>query len=142
MIPIDDLYRLPGDRPDRDTVLESGWLIEAVELPPPVEGARVAYRKVRERASFAFGLASLAVSIVVDGDRVADVRLALGAVAPKPWRARTAEDVLLGGPLTEESVMSAIDAELAIAAPLPDNAFKVPLVRRLVVGTVIGMVGR
>jgi xanthine dehydrogenase YagS FAD-binding subunit len=142
VIPIDDLYRLPADRPDRDTVLEPGWLIEAVEVPPPVKGARVAYRKVRERASFAFGLASLAASVVVDGDRTADVRLALGAVAPKPWRARTAEAALVDGPLTEETVISAIDAELAAAMPLPDNAFKVPLVRRLVVSTVIGMVGQ
>ena len=78
----------------------------------------------------------------MDGDRTADIRLALGAVAPKPWRARTAEAALVGGPLTEETVMSAIDAELAAATPLPDNAYKVPLVRRLVVGTVIGMVRR
>ena len=142
IIPIDDFYRLPGDRPDRDTVLERGWLIEAVEVPPAAEGARVAYRKVRERASFAFGLASLAASLVTDGDRAVDVRLALGAVAPKPWRARIAEAALVGGPLTDETVASAIDAELAVATPLPGNAFKVPLVRRLVVGTVTGMVGR
>jgi xanthine dehydrogenase YagS FAD-binding subunit len=141
-IAIDDLYRLPGDRPDRDTVLEPGWLIEAVEVPAPLPGATVAYRKVRERASFAFGLASLAALVVLDDERVADVRLGLGAIAQKPWRARAAEAALIGQPLTAATVTAAIDAELAAATPLPDNAFKVPLVRRLVVGTLTAMVER
>jgi xanthine dehydrogenase YagS FAD-binding subunit len=128
-----ELYRLPGDRPDRETTLERGDLITAVELPALGFAGRSAYRKVRDRASYAFGVASVAVALDVADGVIRDVRLAIGAVAPVPWRARAAEQVLAGRPATAEWFGRAADAELAGAAPLPDNAFKVTLVRNLVV---------
>jgi xanthine dehydrogenase YagS FAD-binding subunit len=141
MIPLGELYRLPGDRPDRETTLEHGDLITAVELPAPGYAARSAYRKVRDRASYAFGVASVAAALDVAGGVVRDARIALGAVAPVPWRARTAERVLAGRPATAEWFGRAADAELAAAAPLPDNAFKVTLVRNIVVRMLCELAG-
>ena len=133
IIPIEDFYRLPGDEPQRDTVLEPGDLITAVEVPPLGMPSR--YRKVRERASFAFALVSIAAALDVDGGVVRDVRLALGGVAHKPWRAWRAEEVLRGAPATDESFRRAADAELEAAEPLRDNGYKVPLARNLIVRT-------
>ncbi len=130
---IADLYRLPGAEPGRETTLRRADLITAVELPPPGPGIPSAYRKVRDRASFAFGVASVAAALDVADGVVRDVRLALGAVAPVPWRARRAEQELRGQPATEQSFLAAADVELGAAAPLRDNGFKVPLVRNLVV---------
>ncbi|POX37040.1 molybdopterin dehydrogenase [Streptomyces sp. Ru73] len=132
-LPVTELHRLPGDAPDRDTVLEHGELITAVELPPPAPGARSAYRKARERASYAFALASAAADLRVGDGTVQHVRLAFGALAAKPWRARTAEAALLGEPATAESFGRAVDRELAAAEPLRDNGYKVPLARGLAV---------
>ena len=132
-LPLGGLYRLPGGRPDRETTLERGDLITAVELPGLGFAARSAYRKVRDRASYAFGVASVAAALDVSGGVVRDARLALGAVAPVPWRARAAERVLAGRPATAEWFGRAADAELAAAAPLRDNAFKLTLVRNVVV---------
>ncbi|MGI5466903.1 FAD binding domain-containing protein [Streptomyces sp. CA-132043] len=132
-LPVAELHRLPGDAPDRDTVLEHGELITAVELPPPAPAARSAYRKARERASYAFALASAAADLRVSDGTVQHVRLAFGALAAKPWRARAAEAALLGGPATEESFGRAVDQELAAAEPLRDNGYKIPLARRLAV---------
>ncbi|TYK52879.1 FAD binding domain-containing protein [Actinomadura decatromicini] len=133
VVPIEDFYRLPGDAPERDTVLEPGDLITAVEVPPPGMPSR--YRKVRERASFAFALVSIAASLDVVGGLVRDVRLALGGVAHKPWRARRAEEELRGALATPDAFRRAADAELAEAEPLRDNAYKVPLARNLIVQT-------
>ncbi len=130
-----DLHRLPGDEPQHDTVLGHGELIVAVELPPPSPAGLSAYRKVRDRASFSFALASVAALLTFEDGRVGDVRLGLGGVAHVPWRARIAEDALRGGPVSEDAFARAIDAELSVAEPLPDNAYKLPLVRRLVVRT-------
>jgi xanthine dehydrogenase YagS FAD-binding subunit len=132
-IPIEDLYRLPGDEPQRDTTLEPGDLVTAVEVP--VLGVPSRYRKVRERASFAFALVSIAAALDVGDGRVRDVRLALGGVAHKPWRARRAEEALRGAEATEESFLRAAEAELEAAEPLRDNAYKVPLARNLIVRT-------
>ncbi|NDU77529.1 xanthine dehydrogenase family protein subunit M [Actinomadura sp. DSM 109109] len=132
-VSIEDLYRLPGDEPQRDTTLEPGDLITALEVPAP--GAPSRYRKVRERASFAFALVSVAAALDVAGGRVRDVRLALGGVAHKPWRARRAEEALRGAEATEESFRRAAEAELEAAEPLRDNAYKVPLARNLIVRT-------
>jgi xanthine dehydrogenase YagS FAD-binding subunit len=132
-IPLTGFYRLPGDEPDRETTLERGDLITAVELPALGYAARSAYRKVRDRASYAFGVASVAAALDVAGAVVLGARLALGAVAPVPWRARRAEQILTGRPATAEWFGRAVDAELAEAAPLRDNAFKVTLVRNIVV---------
>jgi xanthine dehydrogenase YagS FAD-binding subunit len=138
-VPIVGFHRLPGDAPDRDTVLEPGELITAVDLPPPRPGARARYRKVRDRASFAFALVSVAVVVVAEGGSVHDVRIALGGVAHAPWRARRAEAVVAGGPASEAAFRAAADAELAAADPLPGNAFKVPLARNLIVRTLLDL---
>ncbi|GAA2162304.1 xanthine dehydrogenase family protein subunit M [Actinomadura napierensis] len=132
-IPIADLHRLPGNEPQRDTNLENGDLITAVEVPPLDIPSR--YRKVRERASFAFALVSIAVALDVEGGTVRDVRIALGGVAHKPWRARRAEETLRGAPAIAEEFQRAAEAELDLAEPLRDNAYKVPLARNLIVRT-------
>jgi xanthine dehydrogenase YagS FAD-binding subunit len=132
-IPLVDLHRLPDDHPERDTVLEHGELITAIDLPPLGFATNSRYRKVRDRASYAFALVSIAAALdVVDG-AVRDVRIALGGVAHKPWRATTAEEVLRGAPATEDSFRSAAEAELAEARPLTGNAFKIPLARNVIV---------
>jgi xanthine dehydrogenase YagS FAD-binding subunit len=129
-IALTELHRLPEDHPEIETALEPGELITAVELPPSELAAHSTYRKVRDRASYAFALVSVAAALELDGDSVADVRLALGGVAPKPWRAWRAEEALRGSPATEKSFLEAADAELAEARPLAGNAFKVDLARR------------
>jgi len=111
-------------------LLEPGELITAVQLPPANLAARSTYRKVRDRTSYAFALVSVAAALELDGDTIADVRLALGGVAPKPWRAWRAEEALRGRPATEANFRQAADAELADARPLAGNAFKVDLARR------------
>jgi xanthine dehydrogenase YagS FAD-binding subunit len=127
-----DLHTLPEDRPDIETVLEPGELITAVELPAPDLTARSAYRKVRDRSSYAFALVSVAAALTCDGDAIAGARLALGGIAPKPWRAWRAEEALIGRPATEASFLEAADAELADARPLAGNAFKIGLTRRTI----------
>ncbi len=129
-IALSDLHRLPGDRPDVETGLAPGELITAVTLPASELAAHSTYRKVRDRSSYAFALVSVAAALILDGDAIADVRVALGGVAPKPWRARLAEEALRGRPATEATFLAAADAELAAAQPLSGNAFKVELTRR------------
>ena len=131
-VPLTDLHRLPGDHPEIETVLRPGELITAVGVPPLAFGARSAYRKVRDRASYAFALVSVAAALDLDGGTVRDVRLALGGVATKPWRAWRAEEVLRGGPATLDSFRAAAEAELAAARPLPGNSFKVELAARTI----------
>jgi len=126
------LHRLPGGAPDHDTVLRPGELITEVELPPPA-GGRQTYRKVRERASFAFALVSIAALLDVGPDgRVRDCRIALGGVAHAPWRALAAERVVLGVPPAAEVFAGAAEAELRYAHPLAGNAYKVTLARNLI----------
>jgi xanthine dehydrogenase YagS FAD-binding subunit len=131
-IPFADLHRLPHDDPSQDTVLAHGELITAIDLPALPAGARSAYRKVRDRASYAFALVSVA-ALVSGGD----VRIALGGVAHKPWRATRAEEILRGTPLTDSAVRAAMDAEMTAAQPQPGtgggNGFKIPLTTRTVV---------
>ncbi|MFA1551031.1 xanthine dehydrogenase family protein subunit M [Actinomadura chokoriensis] len=138
-IPIDELHRLPDNEPERDTTLEAGDLITAVEVP--ALGIPSRYRKVRERASFAFALVSIAAALDVEDGVVRDVRLALGGVAHKPWRAWRAEGELRGAEAVEESFVRAAEAELAAAEPLRDNAYKVPLARNLIVRTLMELGG-
>jgi xanthine dehydrogenase YagS FAD-binding subunit len=125
-----DLHRLPEDRPDVETLLEPGDLITAVELPRSEIAAHSTYRKVRDRSSYAFALVSVAAALELDGDAVAEARVALGGVAPKPWRAWRAEEALRGRPAIEATFLQAADAELAEARPLAGNEFKVELTRR------------
>jgi xanthine dehydrogenase YagS FAD-binding subunit len=136
-----DLYRLPGDEPQRDTTLEPGDLVTAVVLPPLAAARRSAYRKVRERASYAFALVSVAAVLQVEDDVVTDVRIALGGVAHKPWRATLAERSLLGGPATEASFRDAAETELAEADPLPQLEWKLPMARNTIVATLRGLTG-
>jgi xanthine dehydrogenase YagS FAD-binding subunit len=138
-IPLVDFHRLPGDAPERDTVLAHGELITAVALPPLAFAVRSRYRKVRDRASYAFALVSVAAALDVADGVVRDVRLALGGVAHKPWRAWKAEAALRGTPATEETFQRAAEAELADAQPLPGNAFKVSLARNLIVRTLLDL---
>jgi len=139
-IPLAGFHRLPGDEPQRDTVLEHGELITAVDLPPLAFATRSRYRKVRDRASYAFALVSVAAALDVTGGIVRDVRIALGGVAHAPWRATKAEVALRGAPATGEMFRRAAEAELADAQPLPGNAFKVPLARNVLVRTLLDLI--
>lgn len=134
-IPIPGFHRLPGDEPERDTLLDPAELITAVTLPPPINGARTRYRKVRERSSFAFALVSVAALLALDDGVVSEIRIALGGVAHVPWRAELAENALLGEPAGEEAFAAAAEAELAQAEPLRDNGYKLALARNLIVQT-------
>src|SRR5579872_6181268 len=125
-IPLVGFYRLPGEEPQRDSVLSHGELITAIDLPPLAFATRSHYRKVRDRASYAFALVSVAAAIDIADGMVRDARIAFGGVAHVPWRATKAETVLRGAAATEEVFRQAADAELADAQPLRDNAFKVP----------------
>jgi xanthine dehydrogenase YagS FAD-binding subunit len=130
-LPIEDFYRPPGDTPDKETALHAGELITAVTLPPPPKGAQI-YRKVRDRASFAFALVSVAAVIDAEGGEVKSARLALGGVAPRPWRSRAAETALAKG----EGAQAAADALLAGAKGHGRNDFKIPLARRVLAAVV------
>jgi xanthine dehydrogenase YagS FAD-binding subunit len=134
-VPMPGLHRLPGEEPQRDTVLEPGELIVAVELPPLPMAARSAYRKVRDRASYAFAVVSAAVAVEVADGAIRDCRIAFGGLAHVPWRAERAEAALRGAAAGEDAFRAAADAELAAAEPLRDNAFKVPLARNMLVAT-------
>jgi xanthine dehydrogenase YagS FAD-binding subunit len=140
-MPVDDFYRLPGGEPERDTNLPAGALITAVELPPPRNGEVSTYRKVRERASYAFAVVSVAAIVEVGDGIVTSVRVALGGVAHRPWRARRAEELLTGGPADPDAFRRAFDAELAQARPLRDNGYKVGLARDVAVAVVCELTG-
>ena len=137
-VPLVDFHRLPGDTPEIETVLADDELIMAVELPPPPPGAS-RYRKVRDRASYAFALVSVAAVLEVRDGSVSAVRLALGGVGTKPWRAYEAERVLLGARATEENFQAAACAELTDAVSLPHNEFKIGLAERTIVAVLRGM---
>lgn len=128
-----DLHRLPEDRPDVETLLQPGELITRIALPPLAFARRSTYRKVRDRASYAFALVSVAAALDMEDGRIADVRLALGGVAHKPWRATRAEAALRGQPASAALFLDAARAELADARPLRDNGFKVELAQRTIV---------
>ncbi|ONI88710.1 molybdopterin dehydrogenase [Actinosynnema sp. ALI-1.44] len=137
--PFVDLHRLPGEKPDQDTRLQHGDLITAIELPPSPFAQQSRYRKVRDRASYAFALVSVAAALDVADGIVRDVRIALGGVAHTPWRAYKAEQVLRGQPAEVASYRLAADAEMADARALDGidggNGFKIPLVTRTLVAT-------
>lgn len=131
-IAVDDFYLLPGDAPQREHPLGRGELIVAVDLPGEVIAARSTYVKVRDRQSYEFALVSVAAALTVSGGVVQDVRLALGGVGTKPWRARIAEAELVGAPATRESYERAAVAEMSGAEVREHNAFKVPLAQRTI----------
>jgi xanthine dehydrogenase YagS FAD-binding subunit len=136
-----ELHCLPGDHPEIETTLRPGELITSVELPPTSFARRSAYRKVRDRASYAFALISVAAAIELDGGLVKEVRLALGGVAHKPWRASKLEAALKGQPATEQNFLAAANAELADAQPLTHNGFKIELARRTIVAVLAELAG-
>jgi xanthine dehydrogenase YagS FAD-binding subunit len=134
-VPLDAFHLLPGTTPQTETVLEPGELITAIRLP--IEAATFAanarYLKIRERTSYAFAVVSAAAALRLDGDTIAEARIALGGVALKPWRARAAEAALAGALPGEAAFRRAAEAALADAKPSGDNAFKIELARRVVV---------
>ncbi len=134
-VPLEAFHLLPGDTPQKETVLEPGDLVVTVRIPPASAhfSGHSRYLKVRERPSYAFAVVSAAASLRLQGDTVAEARLALGGVALKPWRCREAEAALAGKPASVESFRAAADAALADARPSGDNAFKIELARRIVV---------
>src|SRR6266702_3406758 len=134
-IPLVEFHRLPGDTPHLETALAPDELITAVELPALPVAATSRYRKVRDRSSYAFALVSVAAVLAVRDGTVTAIRLALGGVATKPWRATEAERVLRDAPAMEESFRRAAEAELATAVARPHNAFKIELADRVIVAT-------
>jgi xanthine dehydrogenase YagS FAD-binding subunit len=132
-IPIADFHVVPGNTPQRETVLEPGDLITYVTLPPPAPGNRSCYLKLRDRASYEFALASAAVAITVADGRVTRARIALGGCGTKPWRSPEAEAALTGQPVGDAAFRRAADAALRDAKPQSQNGFKVELAKRCLV---------
>jgi len=136
-----EFHELPGDRPSVENVLGPHELITSVSVPPLSYGHRSTYRKVRERTSYAFALVSVAAALDIEDGVVRDARLALGGVAPKPWRATGAEALLRGARATGDEFRRAAEAVVEDASPLRDNAYKIPLATRTVVATLEHLAG-
>jgi xanthine dehydrogenase YagS FAD-binding subunit len=134
-IPLGDFYRLPADTPQIETVLEPGELITHVALPPVGEGARQTYRKVRDRASYAFALVSVAGVVRMADGRIAEARLAFGGLGPMPWRNPAVEQALVGQAPSPALFEQAADILLADARGQGTNDFKIPLARRTLAAT-------
>jgi xanthine dehydrogenase YagS FAD-binding subunit len=140
-VPIGDFYRLPGDTPEIETVLRQGELITHVELPPPPAGARQLYRKVRDRASYAFALVSVAGVVTVTDGRIATAALAFGGLGPMPWRDRKVEAALVGREPTTAVFEAAADILLENARGFGANDFKIPLARRTLIACLRDLTG-
>ena len=131
-IPLVDFHRLPGNTPDRDTNLEPGELITAVILPPVSFAKSGVYLKLRDRASYAFALVSVAAALEVAGEQIKNARIALGGVAHKPWRATEAEEFLIGKTANKLTFEQAAEIALKDAKPLTYNGFKVKMSKRAI----------
>jgi xanthine dehydrogenase YagS FAD-binding subunit len=129
-VPINEFYVLPGDAPQRETVLEPGDLITHVTLPAPVANSKSLYLKLRDRASYEFALASAAVIVKIENNQLSYARVALGGVGTKPWRSKEAEQALAGATLSESSFRNAAEAALHGARPQSQNGFKIELAKR------------
>ena len=136
-IPFADYHRLPGDAPQKDNNLMNGELITAIEIPKNNFAAKSYYLKVRDRASYAFALVSVAAALEMDGNRIKQSRIAMGGVAHKPWRALEAEKFLTGKDATEANFRAAAEAEMRKAKPLEHNRFKVELGKRAIVRALV-----
>ena len=136
-LPFAELHRLPGDHPEQDTTLAQGDLITGLEIPYLPPTTRSTYRKVRDRASYAFALVSVAAAVQLEDGVVRDVRIAWGGAAHMPWRARRAERALVGGRLETDSVVAAVDEELADATASEESAYKLDLLRNCTVHTLL-----
>ena len=134
-VPFGDFHLVPGQTPERETVLEPGDLITHVTLPPPITGSRQVYLKLRDRASYEFALASAAVVMTVDGGNVSYIRIALGGVGTKPWRSPEAEAALAGKPATKANFQQSAEAALRDAKAQSENKFKIELAKRCLVHT-------
>lgn len=132
-IPIGEFHRLPGETPQIDTTLQHGELITAIELPNLAYGKRSHYLKVRDRASYAFALVSVAVAMDIENGTIKSARVALGGVAHKPWRATEAEKVLVGANANPQTFQAAAEATVKAATPQKHNRFKVELAKRAIV---------
>jgi xanthine dehydrogenase YagS FAD-binding subunit len=132
-IPIQEFHRLPGDAPEKDNNLEHGELIVAIELPKNNFANNSYYLKVRDRASYAFALVSVAAALETNGNNIQQARIVLGSVAHKPWRVAEAERVLVGKPATEETFKAAAEVAFKDAKPLAHNGYKIELGKRAVV---------
>ncbi len=132
-VAVDEFFLLPGDTPDRETVLEAGELVTSVTLPPPAPRSKSTYLKLRDRASYEFALASAAVVATVNDRAFERVRIAMGGIGTKPWRSAEAEAALVGKPATIESFANAAEIILSKAKPQPDNEFKVELAKRCLI---------
>src|SRR3954465_14414472 len=129
-VPIGEFHLLPGDTPERETVLEPGDLITHVTLPPPNAGSKQLYLKLRDRASYELALSSAAVVLSVAGGNVTRARIALGGVGTKPWRSPEAEAALVGQPANAASFRQAAEAAMRNAKPQSENKFKIELAKR------------
>ncbi len=127
-----DFHRLPGDTPEKDNNLKPGELILSIELPANDFAERSYYLKIRERSSYAFALVSVAAAMALEGNRIKQVRIALGGVAHKPWRASVAEKWLIGKEATETNFRAAAEVELKNARPLEHNKFKVAMAQKAI----------
>ncbi len=132
-IPLVEFHRLPGDTPQIDTNLQPDEIITAVDLPELPLAMNSVYRKARDRASYAFAIVSVAAALETQNGKISNVRLALGGVAHKPWRATLAEQQLTGKPASEAMFREAAEAELAAARPYRFNGFKIELAKRMIV---------
>jgi xanthine dehydrogenase YagS FAD-binding subunit len=132
-IPFNDFHRLPGENPEKDTNLNHGELITSIELPKSNLANKSYYLKIRDRASYAFALVSVAAALEMSGNRIKQARVALGGVAHKPWRASEAEKFLAGKEATEANFKAAAEAEMKNARPLEHNKFKVEMAKRAIV---------
>ncbi len=132
-IPFIDFHRLPGNTPERDTNLAHGEMITAIEIPRNNFAAKSYYLKVRDRASYAFALVSVAAALETDGNRIRKARISMGGVAHKPWRALEAEKFLTGKSGSEANFNLAAEAEMRFAKPFEHNKFKVELGKRAIV---------
>lgn len=140
-VPLEHLYRLPGDTPHIETVLAPDELITAIELPPSPVGARQSYRKVRDRASYAFALVSVAAVVAIENGRIAHAAIAFGGLGTVPWRDVAVEAVLVGEAPSDGLFARAADVLLADARGAGDNDFKIPLARRVLIATLRELTG-
>ncbi len=131
-IPFSEYHRLPGNEPQKDNTLEHGELITSIEIPKNNFAGKSYYLKVRDRASYAFALVSVAAALEMNGKKIKDARVAMGGVAHKPWRATAAEKFLIGKEATEANFKAAAEAEMKAAKPLEHNKFKVELGKRAI----------
>ncbi len=139
-LPLESFFVLPGQDPARENVLEQGEIVAEVVLPAPARNARGSFRKVRERGAWDFALASVALVLQMNGERVQNAGVVLGGVAPIPWRSSAAEKALTGKPLNAEVAARAAEAAVRGAEPLGQNRYKIPLVEGTVEESLLALV--